>query len=220
VTITWRAGTTRCSHLFRSRLDGGAWTSWSTFTNRTLEHLDDNLPGENYVFEVQAAYDPSHSSMVQTTPTSVQFTVDAVDGPSFRLSPLYSEGSSSDVFGLDLIAEEVDALMMVKAVITFDPNLVKVSWWEFGYFLTTNGGTLLSYDQTDNISGRFEINLSVVDAAPEGVTGSGKLITIHFQGQTTGLAAIDFDIANTLMRNPYNQPITVLQRVGAEIWLY
>jgi len=211
VTVTWSGN--QGVVAFQDSLSGGSWSYWSSATSRVLEHLEDG----SYAFYVRAAYDTSIAALIEATPDSVEFTVDAVQGTSLKFSPLYLEGSTSDFFDLDIVAEDVSNVMLVKAVVTFNPNLVTVEDWIDGDFLTSNGGYLLPYYDLDNVSGRLEINLSIVEANPAGVSGTGILTTIRFRGEGTGDADIDFESANTLMRNPANQNITIQNLVGALI---
>ena len=72
--------------LFQTRIDSGSWSVWSSALSTTFEYLDEGP----YTFEVRSAYDPGTGAPtdIEETPKSVTFIVNAVTGPSLRLSPL------------------------------------------------------------------------------------------------------------------------------------
>lgn len=198
---------------FQDSLSEGSWSSWYTSTSRTLGPLDEG----SYTFFVRAAYDTTIAILIEDTPASVSFTVDAVQGASLRFSPPFVEGSLTGDIDLNLVAEDVSNLMMVKAVFTFDPSVITLDAWGESDFLTSNGGSILSYYEVDNVAGRVEINLSVVDADPAGVSGTGTLVNLTFNGTTAGLSSLSFVSAQTEMRDPSNAPIAIVNLVDAQV---
>ncbi len=211
VTVTWQGN--QGVVAFQDSLAGGRWSAWSSRTSRTFGPLDE---GSHTVF-VRAAYDTTVAVLIEDTPASVSFTVDAVQGTSLRFSPPYLEGPRTGDIEVSLVAEDVTDLMMVKAVFTFDPDVITIDDWNESDFLVSNGGTVLAYAVVDNAAGRFEINLSVVGADPAGVSGTGTLITLTFAGTAAGLSSLTFVDAETELRDPSNDPIAIVQLVDAQI---
>ncbi len=211
VTVTWQGN--QGVVAFQDSLAGGRWSAWSNRTSRTYGPLDEG----SYAVFVRAAYDTTVAALIEDTPASSSFTVDAVQGTSLHFSPPYLEGGLTGAIDMNLVAEDVTDLMMVKAVFTFDPDIVTLDSWSASDFLTSNGGTILSYAAGDNTAGRFEINLSVVGADPAGVSGTGTLINLTFAGTAAGLSSLTFVDAETELRDPLNDPIAIVQLVDAQI---
>ncbi len=211
VTITWEGNTGVVA--FQSRVDDGGWSTWSDLTSKTFGPLDEGT----HSVHIRAAYDTLVAGLIEDTPTNINFTIDAVQGASLRFSPPYLEGGTTGDIALSLVAEDVTNLMMVKAVFTFDPNVITLNTWDESSFLTGNGGSILSYYDIDNVAGRCEINLSVVDGDPDGVTGTGTLINLTFSGTAVGLSSLAFVSVETEMRDPSNLPLTIINLVGAQV---
>ncbi|MFC1529804.1 cohesin domain-containing protein [Gemmatimonadota bacterium] len=202
---------------FQDSLAGGSWSAWSSQTSRTIGPLDE---GSHTIF-VRGAYDTTVAALIDDTPASVTFTVNAVQGTSLRFSPPYIEGGLTGNIDLALVAEDVSNLMMVKAVFTFDPSVITLNSglndWSDSEFLSGNGGSVLSFYEVDNAAGRFEINLSVVEGDPAGVSGTGTLLNLTFSGAAAGLSSLTWVESETVMRDHSNQPISIVNLVGAQV---
>jgi hypothetical protein len=206
VTLAWSGN--RSGMLFQGRLNGSAWTPWSSATSIILRYLDEG----DYTFEVRAGYpsgtaaDPSD---FDETPASRSFTVDAVHGSSLRLSPLVQQVDSDASFQVELIAEEVSDLMLVATILHFDAAHLRVLSLAEGPFLTSTGGSIASYNGFDNVAGTIEINMATATGSPPGITGSGVVLTITFQVKTAMESSVTFDAALTRLRDHINQAITI-----------
>jgi len=215
VEVTWQGNTGVVA--FQDSVAGGSWSAWSSLTSKTFGPLDEG----NYTVFIRAAYDSSIATLIEDVPASITFTVDAVQGASLRFSPPYLEGGTTGEIDLALVAEDVSNLMMVKAVFTFDPSVVtlnpELNDWSDSQFLSGNGGSVLSFYEVDTVGGRFEINLSVVEGDPAGVTGTGTLLNLTFSGTAAGLSTLAFVSAKTEMRDPSNKSISIVNLVDAQI---
>ena len=211
VTVNWEGNSGVAA--FQDSMAGGSWSAWSNVTSKSFGPLDEG----NYTVFIRAAYDTSITALIENSPASVSFTVDAVQGASLRFSPPYLEGGLTGDIDLNLVAEDVTNLMMVKAVFTFDPSVITLDSWDESSFLTGYGGSILSWYDVDNVAGRCEINLTVVEGDPAGVTGTGTLVNLTFSGTAAGLSSLTFVSAETEMRDPSNLPISIINLVGAQI---
>lgn len=202
--------------LFRVRLDGGTWSEWTSVTSYTWGFLNER----QYTFEVQSGYDPGQGndpSQFDDTPASVTFTVDAVDGPSLLFFPRQTMAASGTQFNVLLVAEEVLNVMLVSTEIVFDPAHLAVISVTDGDFMTSTGGSIASYTSWDNSTGRIYINLATATGSPPGVSGTGNLVTIRFTAKNNSESNVTFVSANTLMRNPLNQTITIRSLVNGKV---
>jgi hypothetical protein len=206
VSFAWSGN--RTGMLFQGRLNGSAWTPWSHATSITLSYLDEG----DYTFEVRAGYpsgtaaDPSD---FDETPASRSFTVDAVHGPSLRLSPRAQQVNNGASFQVQLVAEEVSDLMLVTSTLHFDPLHLRVDSLSEGPFLTSTGGSIASYNGFDNVAGTIEVNMATATGSPPGVSGSGVVLIITFQVKSIRESTVSFDAALTRLRDHLNQAITI-----------
>jgi hypothetical protein len=212
VTFAWSGN--RAGMLFQGRLNGSAWTPWSNATSIILRYLDE---GE-YTFEVRAGYpsgtaaDPSD---FDDTPATRSFTVDAVAGPSLRMSPLVQQVSVNGTFQVELIAEEVSDLMLITSTLHFNTSHLQVLSLVEGPFLTSTGGSIASYNGFDNVAGTIEVNMATATGSPPGVSGSGVVLTINLQVKAIRESSVTFETAVTHLRDHLNQTITVNRLVSA-----
>lgn len=214
VTFTYESN----ADLFQTQVNGGDWLGWSGWTQETSTTLD-YLDEGSYTFEVRSAYDPGEGQPtdIEETPPSIYFIVDAVAGPSLRLSPLLIETTTGVEFELELIAEDVTNLMAVKAVINYDPSKITVVQIVEGNFLTSTGGSQASYFNTDPVSGTIEINIGTAAGSPPGVSGTGIVATIILRGLTNAESDLTFDQGSTELRDSDNQTISISSLVGARV---
>ena len=211
VTVTWQGNSGAVA--FQTWMEYGGWSAWTTDTARTFGPLDEGY----HSVKVRAAYDTTDTALIEDTPETIGFIVDAVQGPSLRFSPPYREYDLNGDIEIDLVAEDVTNLMMVKAVFTFDPDVITLDTWDESTFLTGNGGSILSYYDVDNVAGRREINFSVVDGDPAGVTGTGTLVSLTFSGTAAGLSSLTWIGSQSELRDPSNEPISIINLVGAQV---
>ncbi len=211
VTFTYESN----ADLFQTRVNGSDWSEWSASTSTILEYLDEG----SFTFEVRSAYDPGQGEPtdIEETPKSVYFTVDAVAGPSLRLSPLLIETAQGVDFELELIAEEVTDLMAVKAVINYNPDQIMVVEIQEGSFLASTGGSLASYFTSDPASGTIEINIGTAAGLPSGVSDTGVVAIIKLRGLTAAESDLIFNQDSTELRDSNNQTISISSLVGARV---
>jgi len=211
VTITYESN----ADLFQTRLNTGTWSTWSSDTSTTLTYLDE----AQYSFDVRSAYEPGEGepTVIDETPASVTFTVDAVSGPSLRFSPSFREINQGSEFVLELIAEEVSDLMAVRATVQFDPDVLTTIDVTKGSFFTSTGGSQALYYTIDDVNGVLEIDIGTAAGSPAGVTGSGTIATLTFRGDTQNEIDVTFDLSATAFRDSNNQPITISNLVGARV---
>ncbi|MFC1628844.1 cohesin domain-containing protein [Gemmatimonadota bacterium] len=214
VTFEWDGN--KPDMLFRIRLDGVNWSPWVDENIYLWAFLDE----AEYTFEVQSGYDPGQGNdptLIDETPASVTFTVDAVDGPSMMFYPRLTTAASGSQFNLFLIAEEVSDLMLVSAEIAFDPAHLSVISVTDGNFMTSTGGSIASYHDWNNTTGRIYLNLATATGSPPGVSGTGNLVTIRFGVKSNMESDVTFVAANTVIRNTSNQTMTIQRLIRGKV---
>ncbi len=205
-TFTWSGNAT--GMLFQYRLNASQWSPWAGDLSVLLQYLDE----APYTFEVRGAYNPgvgNTPTLIDDTPASRSFTVNAVTGPALRLSPTLTLTSVNDTFDLNLIAEDVSDLMMVSTVIRFNTARQQVVSLTNGSFLTSTGGSIAVYNTYDNDAGVIEVNMATATGSPPGVSGTGTVLTIRFRQINAEDGLIWFAAGSSVMRDSDNDPITI-----------
>lgn len=96
-------------------------------------------------------------------------------------------GSFFDVF---VEIADVTDLYAFGFDLGFDPSILKADSVTEGSFLLGGGSTTFIYDTIDNVNGSItEIANSLIGAVP-GVSGSGKLVSIHFMALAAGISSL------------------------------
>ncbi len=214
VTFEWAGN--KPDMLFRIRLNEGTWSEWTSATSYTWGFLNEI----EYTFEVQAGYDPGQGndpSLIDNTPAMVTFTVDAVNGPSLMFLPRLTKAAGGTQFNVFLLAEEVVNMMLVSTELAFDPTHLAVVSITAGNFLTSTGGSIVSYHDWDNAAGRITLNLATATGSPPGVSGTGNLVTIRFRVKVNSESDVTFVSQSTVMRNPLNQTIAIRSLVSGKV---
>ncbi|MBT3271440.1 hypothetical protein HN371_30150 [Candidatus Poribacteria bacterium] len=197
VTFAWRGGND-CVSEFSHRLNGETWTPWSSLSSVTLTALDEGT----HAFEVRARYPTEVES---SAPDRRTFTVDAVNGPALMIRPRQTRASVGDTFEVDVMAEEVEGLMLAHVMIEYDVSALRLSGppQEASFVSQQGGVAIFLYREAD---GSIDISIGVATADPPGVSGSGAIATLGFQLLRQARSAISFGAA-TELRDASNLPI-------------
>ena len=199
VTFTWR-GSDRVSE-YRYQWDDGEWSDWGAATSATLELLDE---GE-HAFGVAGRY-PTGAE--QPLPTTRAFVVDAVKGPALMFRPRKVTATVGDTFTVDLMAEEVDDLMLAHVVVEYDDDALTLDSVKQGDFLAGAGGAVVFLDEA--APGRILVDVGVAEGDPAGVSGTGVLATLSFRASGATTSALDIP-AGAALRDPSNAPTSLLE---------
>ncbi len=98
---------------FRSQLDGEGWSDWSSDQQKQLEFLDEG----NHRFLVQGRF---MSGMIEDLPDTLDFVVDAIQGPALRMNPLKQKVALGDSVIVQIMAEEMAAVSGAGIIIKFN----------------------------------------------------------------------------------------------------
>ena len=198
---------------FSYRITGRDWSPWSAETEAIFKDLDESSLVGIYVFEVRSR---SSAGDVDKTPATRSFTINAVQG--LWLRPRSVDAPLGSEFTLEIIAEEVENLMLAHLLIVFDPSkldLIEIT--ESGEFWEQNEGELVwLVPKIDRINGLVDISAGIGLGDPPGVEGTGLLGRLTFRAKETGMTKVTFD-RRTELRDPNNDEITVRDRIGADV---
>jgi hypothetical protein len=213
VTITWTGN--QPGMLFQTTTKNWITASpWSGATSVTLSDLAE----WSHTFEVRSGYatgTTADPTMIDETPATITFTVDAVTGPALLFSPSVRTVEVGAQFTLPLWAEEVDDLMLVATRLFFDTDHLQVLALNDGNFLTSTGGSLATYNSFDNTAGTIDINLATATGSPPGVSGSGIVLFITFRVESARESSVTFASGATYLRDSLNRAIPVNELIPA-----
>ena len=195
VTITWSGNDLVVEYAYSLN---GDWSEWSSATSVTLNYLDEG----DYTFSVKGRYD---SGDEDTTPATVNFSVDMVQGPALRVYTLLTEMSLNSTADVYIYAEDVEDMVVTMFKVKYDADILSLS-----PEAVSRGELLAGIEEvmffTKEISeGVFGINFSALSYG--GVTGTGSLVKLPFTANEIGSTTIE--ILNPEFRDLSGSIITV-----------
>jgi hypothetical protein len=200
VTFTWSGNIDAKEYSYN--FDASGWLAWSSQTSVSLDYLDEG----QHSFSVRARH--RNGTTIEQNPPQVNFTVDAVKGPSLMFNPRRIVASRGQTFTYDIKAEEVSLIYGAKMLIQYDPSIVNVTSIIAGAMMTGNSGTAIILPTIDLTAHTITIEIATVGRIPKGVSGSGVIATLQCIARTSGNAIFQFDNSQTLFRDTLNMPIT------------
>ncbi len=207
-TFKWYGNNNQCE--FSYRLNNNDWSPWSTDTVTTLDYLDEI----NHVFQVKAKYS---SDSVQHVPSTVTFTVDAIEGPALWLYHKKVETSVNSIFSIYIMAEEVTELAMMSVVLNFDPAYLQIQGYEVCEDDSIlNGHQVIRTDKFDFVNGIMTVYLALISSEQESLNGSGPIIRVYFKAIQQGTSNISFD-DGCYFRKANNNLIEIISKVSSLI---
>ena len=181
---------------YRFQYDDFEWSDWSIETSTILTFLDE---GE-HAFQVMGRYT---SLDEDETPDSLQFVVNAIDGPSLRVFPLHLSADVGSTVNIHIYLEEVENIMASEIFFTYDPLHAVLQSVQEGSMINEFSGE--SVFITDEIEwGVVQIDLGVALGDDPGVYNSGAYIELTFQLVSKGEFTIDILDSSQLRDNNNN----------------
>ena len=203
MTFIWRGN--RDDSEFSFRLGASEWSVWSDDTTVAYTYLDEL----EYLFEVKSRY---LSGIEEEQPQSINFSVDAVEGPSFVIFNRYNVVGAGESFTVNILAEEVKDLFAAQIIIDYDPLRLEVisvvALDAETDFLRQNNAEVIMFSEFDNQTGQLNIDLGIWNGDPAGVSGTGAMIEIHFIALNSGSTLLRFN-RESQMRSPDNIQIII-----------
>ena len=207
-TFKWYGNNNQCE--FSYRLNNNDWSPWSSDSSVTLDYLDEI----NHVFQVKAKYS---SDSVQHVPSTVTFTVDAIEGPALWLYHKKVETSVNDTFSIYVMAEEVTELAIMSVVLNFDPAYLQIQEYEIcENDSILNGSEFFKVNKCDNTNGQLTVYLALESSEQGSLNGSGPIIRVYFKAMQQGTSNISFD-DGCYFRKANNNPIEIISKVSSLI---
>ena len=180
ITISWMGNTYAKEFSYRNKpVDEDwpeiSWSDWSTLNEVTIPYLDE----DEYIFEVKSRFEETGNESAVLT---VEFEIDAVEGPGLRFYPLYTEVSADSTFTMDIYSEEVTNLIGAEIEFTYDDSQMEFSSASPGSLLLSVPNNQLIDEEPvpGTIRLTFVSIASVSNQTAEVLNGSGSLVQLVF----------------------------------------
>ncbi len=167
VTFTWEGNETATEYSYQ--FDGSDWSEWTEGLFAEFDYLDEG----DHSFSVQAR---SLNGDSQATPTALDFSVDAVSGPSALVYPYRQTGGPGDTLVYQIIGEEVTDLFAVECNITLNDEYLELVEVVIGDILNEWGGTPLLIPVVS--AGSISISVVAVEGGNHSFTGTSSILTV------------------------------------------
>jgi hypothetical protein len=199
VTVYWEGNDPDME--FQFKLDDGAWSEWSSVFFGTFNYLNEG----NHTALVQSRY---LSGTVEDWPDTLLFNVDAIQGSSLRIHRLYTEVAVSDIFTVDIMAEEVNALSGAGITISFPSDGLSFAGDTLtaGPFFSQYPNQILYFYSESQSAGltTLQLDIATLDVTDDYFSGTGVIAVLEFRADAVGEHDIEFDGATTTLRNANN----------------
>ena len=176
------------------------WSLWDTVNSVTFVNLDDG----SYNFHIKSRYTIENEEASQ----SVNFIVDAIEGPALRMYPLYQRVSQGENFNMYIFIEDVVELAVLELHLSYPSSNISAGTITPGVILSNSS---IYFDTINSADGSIKLISTVSDSI--GYTGTGTLAKINFTaGETASLDTLHIK-DTSILRNSVNIPIYILERV-------
>jgi hypothetical protein len=191
---------------FRYRLDDFAWADWNESPIIILDYLDEG----GHSIQFQSRYLSGDESDI----TSLDFTVDAVLGPSIMFYPRRAFAENNEIVNFEILAEEVENLAGFEFYVEFDQDKIQLEEITPGTVFTENGEPIFLTEQTS--SGGLRITSAVWGQDTPAFNGTGSLAILSFKMLQNSDVHITFE-GNQIFRNSSNSSINIQEIISGYI---
>jgi hypothetical protein len=179
VTFEWQGNESATEYSYQ--FDGSDWSEWSTRTSEEFDYLDEG----DHIFRVQAR---SINGDAQETSTALNFSVDAVAGPSALVYPYKHVGNPGDTLIYQIIAEEVLDLFAVECHIEIDDDLELIDIIDGNLQSEWGGNPLVIQEITGQT---ILLSIVSVEGTNTSFAGTTSILTLKLRVKSTTLPNIE-----------------------------
>ncbi len=189
---------------YRYAFDGN-WSSWENEKKSiTIDDIDEGL----HSFAAQSRYSTGDTSNVN----SVNFSVNAVLGPSLLFYPRKHTAFFGEIVTFQILAEEVIGLSGAEFKIDYDPSMLQIESVTQGELFQSGNQSIFHVDY-NNTQGSFSVLMTVLNALTPSVNGTGVLAEVEVRLLNQGTSNLSFGGTNKL-RGPDNKEIAIREKIG------
>jgi hypothetical protein len=203
--FSWAGNTEGMS--YRYFLDGKLKQDWIDTTSVLIDYLDEGA----HQFGLQAKYPTGDA----TDTLYVNFSVEAVSGPSLLFFPRKNISPSGTPFAFQILGEEVEDLAAASFKLNFNATLLQIDSIIVGDYIGNNAESIF-YKDFDNLAGTATVITALLGSNSPTFSGTASIAKIYGKVKSNGLSQIQFDGSETF-RNINNEIISIKAAVGGVI---
>ena len=176
-----------------------SWSEWDTVNMVTLTNLDEG----SYNFYIKSRYTIENVEI----PRSVNFTVNAIEGPALRVYPLFQQVSLGESYNVYIYIEDVVDLGGMELHLSYPSSNESVN---------LSPGSILSnapifFDTINIANGTIELIATAEDFT--GYSGTGILAKISLTSSISGSVDTLYIQDSSILKNSGNIEIDILEKV-------
>jgi len=183
------------------------WSIWEENKSAVISNIDEG----SHSIAIQSKYPTGDTSQVKT----VNFIVDAVQGPSILFFPRKHKAFTGEKISFEIIAEEVSGLAAISFTLNFNTSLVQIDSIVVGDYVGQNTESIF-YREIDNASGEARVITALLGSNSPVFSGTGSIAKLYVKVKSNGLSQIEFDGTETF-RNVDNEVININSAIGGII---
>ena len=164
---------------FRNQLDGQGWSDWSSDVQKQLEFLDEG----DHRFLVQGRY---LSGTLEDQPDTLDFIVDAIQGPALRMNPLKQKVALGDSVIVQIMAEEMAAVSGAGIIIKFYHAFMQLDESDVFIGEFFGGGEVISFTNFEISSNVTALELDIAVTGGNITTQDGVIAELRFLAISSG----------------------------------
>lgn len=203
VNVTWEGNDDDME--FQYSLDSAPWSEWSSIPTASFNYLDEG----DHSLLVRGRY---ASGTEEEYPDTLEFEVDAIQGPSLRIYQLFTEVLETELFTIEIMAEQVNALSGAGITLRFPTSSLSLigDTISLGSFFSDYQEKIIYFYSEEQSAGTttFQLDIATIDDQ-EYVSGTGVIAVLEFEAQSAGTYSLEFDDNLTTLRNANNDVIPI-----------
>ncbi len=151
----------------------------------------------------------------------VSFEVDAISNNSLRIHPLQTTVVESEVFFVDIMAEEINALAGAGITLNFYSNDLTLVDVKKGNFFSDDSDNIILFINENESAGitNLQIDIATIDDS-QFADGTGVMVVLEFEALSAGTTTIEFDGNYTTLRNANNGEININELVNGFVKIF
>ncbi len=203
--------------MFSYKIDSHLWTEWSTRKTIIFTDLDEGY----HRCIIRARH--KDTLTIEENPPSVEFYVNAVNGPSLLCVPRKVSVKRDSQFTIQIYAEEVFNVAMTKVLIDYNKTFLKLMSVKVyddsnSVFIKAGGYQIVNIVETDESNGRITLSAGIYGKLVSGVSGTGPIGWITFKPIAATSSPLQVSIVNgSLFRTSNNINIPLNTILGSSV---
>jgi hypothetical protein len=136
------------------------------------------------------------------------------------MRPLKQKVTLGQEFRVDVVADDVEDLMLAHLMLKFEPTELQALDAAPGEIFQSSDPPVL-FIQIDDSQGVIDISISTVTTmnsigVKPSISGTGAIATVRFRSLSVGESSVDFH-SGSEFRDSANRPMSITNRIGSTV---